>query len=119
MRLNDSRPFAWSSSMMRRSRSSTVRAGVTGPRGGSSFSASTLRNAWESYQETTHSVNGLDFGRKIADVEPMPRTPLLRALRRLADDVRAAARPGIPVAEPQARRAEDAAYARRAFITRA
>ena len=89
--------------MMRRSRSSTVRAGVTGPRGGSSFSASTLRNAWESYQETTHSVNGLDFGQKIADVEPMPRTPLLRALRRLADEHREADRLGIPAAELQAR----------------
>jgi len=49
----------------------------------------------------------------------MPRTPLLRALRRLADDVRAADRLGIPVAELQARRAEDAAYSRGEFLKRA
>jgi monoamine oxidase len=49
----------------------------------------------------------------------MPRTPLLRALRRLADDVRAADRLGIPVAELQARRADDAAYSRGEFLKRA
>src|SRR5579864_2722459 len=105
--------------MMRRSRSSTVRAGATGPRGGSSFSASTLRNARESYQEMTHCVNGLDFEGWIADVAQMPRTPLLRALRRLADEHREADRLGIPVAELQGRRAEVAAYDRGEFLKRA
>ena len=49
----------------------------------------------------------------------MPRTPLLRALRRLADEHRAADRLGIPVAELQGRRAEDAAYDRGEFLKRA
>jgi monoamine oxidase len=49
----------------------------------------------------------------------MPRTPLLRALRRLADEHREADRLGIPAAELQARRAEDAAYSRGEFLKRA
>jgi monoamine oxidase len=49
----------------------------------------------------------------------MPRTPLLRALRRLADDHREADRLGIPVAELQGRRAEVAAYDRGEFLKRA
>jgi len=49
----------------------------------------------------------------------MPRTPLLRALRRLADEHREADRLGIPVAELHARRAEDAAYSRGDFLKRA
>ncbi|HEY4411738.1 MAG TPA: NAD(P)/FAD-dependent oxidoreductase [Gaiellaceae bacterium] len=49
----------------------------------------------------------------------MPRTPLLRALRRLADDNREADRLGIPVAELQGRRAEVAAYDRGEFLKRA
>ncbi|HEY2542526.1 MAG TPA: NAD(P)/FAD-dependent oxidoreductase [Gaiellaceae bacterium] len=49
----------------------------------------------------------------------MPRTPLLRALRRLADDHREAGRLGIPVAELQARRAEGAAYDRGEFLKKA
>jgi monoamine oxidase len=49
----------------------------------------------------------------------MPRTPLLRALRRLADDQHAADRLGIPVSELHERRAEDAAYDRGEFLKRA
>jgi monoamine oxidase len=49
----------------------------------------------------------------------MPRTPLLRALRRLADDQRAADRLGIPVSELHGRRAEGAAYDRGEFLKRA
>jgi len=49
----------------------------------------------------------------------MPRTPLLRALRRLADEHRAADRLGIPAAELHARRAEDAAFDRGEFLKRA
>jgi monoamine oxidase len=49
----------------------------------------------------------------------MPRTPLLRALRRLADDQHAADRLGIPVSELHERRADDAAYDRGEFLKRA
>ena len=49
----------------------------------------------------------------------MPRTPFLRALRRLADDHREADRQGIPVAELQGRRAEAAAYDRGEFLKKA
>ena len=49
----------------------------------------------------------------------MPRTPLLRALRRLADDVRTADRLGIPVDKLQGRRAEAAAYDRGEFLKKA
>jgi monoamine oxidase len=49
----------------------------------------------------------------------MPRTPLLRALRRLADEHREADRLGIPAAELHARLAEDAAYSRGDFLKRA
>jgi monoamine oxidase len=49
----------------------------------------------------------------------MPRTPLLRALRRLADDQRTADRLGIPVSELHERRTEDAAYDRGEFLKRA
>ncbi len=49
----------------------------------------------------------------------MPRTPLLRALRRLADDQRAADRLGIPVSELHGRRAEAAAYDRGEFLKKA
>jgi monoamine oxidase len=49
----------------------------------------------------------------------MPRTPLLRALRRLADEHREADLLGIPAAELHARRADDAAYSRGDFLKRA
>jgi monoamine oxidase len=49
----------------------------------------------------------------------MPRTPLLRALRRLADDQHAADRLGIPVSELHGQRADDAAYDRGEFLKRA
>jgi monoamine oxidase len=68
---------------------------------------------------TTHSVNGVDIRPRIADVAAMPRTPFLRALRRLANEHREADRLGIPVAELQARRAEGAAYDRGEFLKKA
>ena len=49
----------------------------------------------------------------------MPRTPLLRALRRLAVDQNAADRLGIPVSELHERRADAAAYDRGEFLKRA
>jgi len=52
-------------------------------------------------------------------VRDMARTPVLRALRRLAADAGEADRLGIPVSELRARRAEDAAYDRGAFLKKA
>jgi monoamine oxidase len=49
----------------------------------------------------------------------MPRTPLLRALRRLADEHREADRLGIPAAELHERPADEAAYSRGEFLKRA
>src|SRR5690242_7603919 len=94
--------------MIARSSSSTRCAGATGPR---ADGWSWLRNARDSYHSTTHSVNPLDFLGRIADRRRMPRTPLLRALRRLADDHRAADRLGVPP--------EEAAYSRGEFLKRA
>src|SRR3954454_18993530 len=95
--------------MIARSRWSTRCAGAIGPR---PAGWSWLRNAWDSYHFATHSVNSLDFSRGIADVQPMPRTPLLRALRRLADEHRAAEQLGIPPAELRGQQAEIAALTR-------
>src|SRR3954453_14666434 len=102
--------------MIARSRSSTRCAGAIGPR---PAGWSWLRNAWDSYHFAAHSVNSLDFSRGIADVQPMPRTPLLRALRRLADEHRAADHLGIPPAELRGQQAEAAAsYTRGELLKR-
>src|SRR5581483_1507673 len=114
MRRNDSRPFACSSSMMRRSSSSTLRAGATGPRGVSSCSAVNLRNARDSYQEPTHCVNGVDRGGPNAEnPESVARTPLMRAVRRLAAEHQAAEQLGIEVAELRGQRISRRELARR------
>src|SRR5436305_11962681 len=102
--------------MIARSRSSTRCAGAIGPR---PAGWSWLRNAWDSYHFATHCVNPLDFSGRIAHLHPMPRTPLLRALRRLADEHPAAEQLGLPPAELRGQHAEAAAsYTRGELLKR-
>src|SRR4051812_5642293 len=120
--------------MIRRSRSSTRRAGVTAPRPGSARLASRkgwasgLRNAWDSYHLAAHCVNGLDLSGRNARSSGSPasgrgeghmaRTPLLRAFARLAEEHLTAERLGVPTAELRGQR-DEAAFDRGTFLKRA
>src|SRR5258706_4094437 len=116
--------------MIRRSSSSTRRAGATGPRRASAWAArwswaSDLRNAWDSYHLSAHCVNPLDFSPRDARSFPgsiregvvVARTPLLRAFQKLAEEHRSADQLGISPAELRGRRQEE--VSRREFLKRA
>src|SRR5581483_9319713 len=73
-----------------------------------------LRNAWDSYQEPTHCVNGVDrSGPNAENPESVARTPLMRAVRRLAAEHQAAEQLGIEPAELRGERISRRELARR------
>ncbi len=102
MRRNDSRPLSWSASMIPRSRSSTRRAGATGPRGASSpgwrRTGDPRSCAMRGIRTTLLRIPSISLTYRRRDARSsrqssieeatVARTPLLRAFQRLADEHR-------------------------------